>query len=245
MKYPSLSSADAKKYLTSKRSGEAVSLEPLLKIKGQDQELNDNFIDDLQRELGKIRQKLPELLRKGEDAGPKFEAAASEVVHRNVPNDQAMLADPEFWMWLAVAHFGELIEWRYGNRPEGCNLANYGIGASGENFVYRLWLRAELGIDEDAQDRYHLARRGDVDFWRSHLFRQGYANVRTFARALIKFQYPDSQPERPRLKIAAIRELVKRLRRLRTNLLFELLAEDECIRIIEGEAEMIGLAAAD
>src|ERR1035437_180966 len=115
-------------------------------------------------------------------------------------------------------------------------LANYGIGSRTENLLYRLWLRAELVLDESAQDRYHLADAGQIDFYRSHLFRQGYANARNFARELLRFQYPGTNPTEPNLKINKIRELVKRLRRLRSNLLLEVLPEEECRAVIEAEA---------
>jgi hypothetical protein len=146
-----------------------------------------------------------------------------------------VVGDPEFWIWLTLVNFGDLVEWRYDAQAQGADWRNYGVGASGENFLYRLWLRAELGYDESAPDRYHLVRRGDIDFWRSHLFRQSYANARVFARALVRFQYPGPNSREPRLKIGVIRELVKRLRRVRANLVFEILDEDYSMSLIESE----------
>lgn len=122
-------------------------------------------------------------------------------------------------------------------------LPNYGIGARSENLLYRLWLRADLVLDEQSGDRYHLAKRGQIDFYRSHLFRQGYANARNFARALLRFQYPSDDAAAPRLKVDDIRELVKRLRRLRANLFLEILDEKECRKVIEDEAGRLPAAA--
>jgi hypothetical protein len=93
-------------------------------------------------------------------------------------------------------------------------------------------------LDEDAKDRYHLVGSGQIDFYRSHLFRQGYANARTFARALLRYQYPKADPT-PHLKVNQIRELVKRLRRLRANLFLEILGESECLSVIEAEAASV------
>src|SRR6185312_5879467 len=109
--------------------------------------------------------------------------------------------DADFWLWLSIAHFGEIVEWRYGNPEHGTTIANYGIGTRSENLLYRLWLRADLVLDEQSKDKYHLCRRGQIDFYRSHLFRQGYANVKNFARALLRFQYPHSDAAAPNLKI--------------------------------------------
>jgi hypothetical protein len=71
------------------------------------------------------------------------------------------------------------------------------------------------------------------------LFRQGYANARNFARALLRFQYPSADKNSPNLKIDQIRTLVKRLRRLRSNLFLEILPEEECRAVIEAEAAVV------
>jgi hypothetical protein len=119
-------------------------------------------------------------------------------------------------------------------------VANYGVGARSENLLYRLWLRAELVLDEQAADRYHLCDHGQIDFYRSHLFRQGYANARNFARALLRFQYPNkTDATQPFLKVDKIRDLVKRLRRLRSNLFMEILDEVECRKVIEDEVDRV------
>ena len=154
-----------------------------------------------------------------------------------------MLADPDFWIWLAVVHFPEIVEWRYRyqNRKTDtfAQFVNYGVGSKSDNLMYRLWLRAEIVLDTQAVDRYHLAATGQIDFYRSHLFRQGYANARNFARALLRFQYPNADPAEPKLKTLEIRDLVKRLRRMRSNLFLEILPEDECRTVIESEAEVV------
>lgn len=153
-----------------------------------------------------------------------------------------ILADADFWLWLAVAHFSDIVEWRYGNPVNGTGLANYGIGARSENLIYRLWLRADLVYDEEVRDQYNLCRRGQIDFYRSHLFRQGYANARNFSRALLRYQYPHDDPTEPKLKVDQIRELVKRLRRLRANLFLEILDEQECRKVIEDEVSRVPAA---
>jgi hypothetical protein len=159
-------------------------------------------------------------------------------VHSLAPEDTEILGDSEFWIWLAIVCFPDVVEWRYGTKPGGTKPANYGIGSRTENLLYRLWLRAELVLDDLQQDRYHLVEAGQIDFYRSHLFRQGYANARTFARALLRYQYPKGDAT-PNLKISEIRELVKRLRRLRANLFLEILPEDECRAVIEAEAAVV------
>ena len=238
MQYSVLSSADASTYLFGKRSGSDADFDNLVKLRGEGEELTQDFVDGLREELAQIRADFPQGLKNQKD-GNRFEARAARAVHEGVPNHSEAVGDPDFWIWLAVVHFREIVEWRYGNLPEGTGLANYGVGARAENLLYRSWLRAELLLDVDASDRYHLSEAGQIDFYRSHLFRQGYANARNFARALLRFQYPHKDRAAPNLKVGQIRELVKRLRRLRANLFLEILDEVECRKVIEAEAGFI------
>jgi len=53
---------------------------------------------------------------------------------------------------------------------------------------------------------------------------------------LIRYQFPDNSPENPVLKIAEIRELAKRLRRLHPNVVFEYLDEESAYELIVEEA---------
>lgn len=236
MRYPILTTADATAYLASKRSGAPLDLDPMVKTRGDGPELPQDFVVDLVADMAAIKARFPEGMKSQKNANA-FEAQAARAIHQRVTADPAILADADFWLWLAVVHFWDIVEWRYGNPEGGTGLANYGVGARTENLLYRLWLRAELVLDEQASDRYHLCDRGQIDFYRSHLFRQGYANARGFARALLKYQYRDTKDvAQPHLKVGQIRELVKRLRRMRSNLFMEILDEAECHKVIEEEA---------
>lgn len=237
MRYPSMSAPDAGVCLTAKRNGTPVDSEGLVKFKGAGAEFDERFVEELRSEFAVLKAKWPDGLKNDAERN-KFEGSAARLVHSIVPADTEVLSDAEFWIWLAVVCFSDLVEWRYGNKQGGTKPANYGIGSRTENLLYRLWLRAELVLDEQHQDRYHLVKAGQIDFYRSHLFRQGYANARNFARALLRFQYPKADAA-PNLKILEIRELVKRLRRLRANLFLEILPEEECRAVIETEAAVV------
>lgn len=238
MRYPVVGSSDASTILHARRSGSTIDAERLVHGRGEGADLPQNFVAALRNDLERVRRRFANGLASPADAN-RFEAEAAQLVHRRVPSQPDVLADADFWTWLAVIHFSEIIEWRYGNPTGGAKVANYGIGARNENLLFRLWLRADLVLDPEAQDRYHLCNAGQIDFYRSHLIRQGYANARAFARALLRFQYPGKDPAVPKLKIKEVRELVKRLRRLRTNLFLEILDENECRHIIENEATLV------
>lgn len=234
MSYRCLSRGDVRTYITQVRSGSVTNEQPPSFTKGAPPEIDDGFVGDLRRDLRGIRRSFGD--RPTDAEGAAFEALAAPVVHRRIPAQPHMVADGEFWAWLAVVHFRDLIEWRYAAQPDHGSLANFGAANHMENFMFRLWLRADLVFDPDAQDPYHLATRGRVDFWRSHLFRQGYADSRTFARALLKFQYPYDDTVKPRLKTEQIRQLVRVLCRIRTNQCFELLTEQQCLELISATA---------
>ena len=174
----------------------------------------------------------------GRDVAMAYEADASVLVHQRLPEHPA-LGDPGFWTWLAVVRGPELVVRRYAiNRKSGVpkvpgtdNFSSRG----GENWFFRLWFRGEIGYSEELEDPYFYARCGDIDIWRSHLFRQGYADARPFAHALLSFQYPQGPGSTPRLGIDAIRPLVKRLSRARTNIFFEFMDQARSVAFIENE----------
>lgn len=238
MRYPTMTAGDANTYLLAKRAGVPIEADSLVRIKGMGSEMDQTFVATLRDALGALRSGWVDGFKNDKERNV-FEGKAARLVHSLVSAEAELLSDPEFWIWLAVVHFPDLVEWRYGNPDGGTKLANYGVGSRTENFLYRLWLRAELVLDDDARDRYHLVDAGQIDFYRSHLFRQGYANARNFARALLRFQYPSADLTAPKLKIVEIRDLVKRLRRLRSNLFLEILPEDECRAVIEAEAAVV------
>lgn len=195
----------------------------------------------------KLQSLTPKFVSKdGAVQGAAFEAVAVPIVHQLLPSHPA-LADPEFWVWLALTHCRVVIEWRYPPNPKEPekprDLKNYGVGNAGENLLYRLWLRAELADKSGVQDRYELARCGDVDFWRSHIFRTDYGKVRPFVRALVDFQFPLEKDRKAQLKIAEIRALAKHLKRARTNLMFEVMTESKAAKFIAREWERLASQA--
>ena len=238
MQYPTMTSLEANMQLAARRSGAQTDVDAGVKIRGEGKELDQSFVSSLREAFDQLIAAWPDGLKNDKERNV-FEGKAARVVHRIVPSHTEILSDPEFWVWLAAVCFSDVVEWRYGNPEGGAKMANYGVGSKTENLLYRLWLRAELVLDETNKDRYHLAEVGQIDFYRSHLFRQGYANARGFARALLKYQYPNRDAAAPLLKTLQIRDLAKRVCRVRSNLFLEILTEDECRAVIETEAAAV------
>jgi hypothetical protein len=237
MTYPILPGKLAEKYLESVKENPDTTLDNFVTYRDP---AADSFSDAAGAALRKIVETIqakypPQIAPKSRQAS-EFEAEVAPLVHDALGNKQ-YCADPEFWTWLAVVHFLEISRWRYGAELK---VANLGIGAPAENFIYRLWLRAEVVLDPDGADPYELARRGSsIDFWRSHIFRPNYANSRSFARALVRFQYPEIGAP-ARLGTNDIRQLAKRLTQIKSNQLFACLNDSEAFALIESEAQLIG-----
>lgn len=237
MRYVALKSRHALETLEALRRGEPVDeTHEVVELRGSGDDV-ERILPDLANSLYEIKAGYPQKLRHRDPAGGDFEARACVEIHRALPFDPSMLADYEWWTWLAVFRFRELVDWRHGSETTGAAPANFGIGNGGENLLYRMWLRADAGYDPRRADPYELARRGDQDFWRSHIFRQGYGRCRQLVRALVVYQFPDEAAGSPTLKIDEIRELAKRLRRMHANVVFEYLKEEEAYELVRHEAE--------
>lgn len=236
MRYVALKSQHALGTLEALRRGDPVDEARALELRGSGDDV-EGVLPNLAERLQEIKSKYPQRLRRRDPAGGAFEAEACVEIHRALPFDPSMLADYEWWTWLAVFRFRELVDWRHGSDISGAAPANFGIGNRAENLLYRMWLRADAGYDPKRDDPYELARRGDQDFWRSHVLRQAYGRCRELVRALLLYQFPDGPAGEPTLKISEIRELAKRLRRMHPNIVFEYLDEDSASELVRREAE--------
>lgn len=236
MRYVALKSQHALGTLEALRRGDPVDEAEVVELRGSGEDI-EGVLPCLAEKLHEIKSKFPQRLRRRDPAGGAFEAEACVEIHRALPFDPSMLADYEWWTWLAVFRFRELVDWRHGSDISGAAPANFGIGNGAENLLYRMWLRADAGYDPKRNDPYELARRGDQDFWRSHVFRQGYGRCRELVRALVLYQFPDGSAREPTLKISEMRELAKRLRRMHPNIVFEYLDEDSASELVRREAE--------
>lgn len=233
MAYPIIRRADARTYLVSEQKGESIPL-PEVGTRPEGNEVDwESIAEDLNADLLALAEKHKN--ERGRLREFEFEAAAPEIVHSSLPSHPA-LADGEFWTWLALVHFRDLIKMRY---PGSVNVKNFGVGSAQENFLYRQWMRADLVFDEASDEPYRLSRRGKVDFWRSHVFRQRYTNVQQITKALIRFQFPNESESEPRLNTTQIREFAKHLKRARSNLTFELMSESRAAMFVETEGNRV------
>lgn len=170
----------------------------------------------------------------------RFEAKACVIIHQSLPRDEA-LADPAFWIWLATRPGLDLVQRRYApsDKKPIPDRNNFTSGNARETFYYRLWMRAELAYDDGRSHPYELAAYGDVDFWRSHVFRQMSTETGPLLAAFIAFQHPNGPNGEKRLSQGDIRELVKYMRRAAANIMVETLNEEDAQAFVEGQWQKI------
>jgi hypothetical protein len=157
-------------------------------------------------------------------------------------DDPLMIADLDFWTYLAVVHLHDVIRMRFPGKRGMPNLENWGIPRSTECWVYKLWVRGEVGWDPDLEDPYERGRLGSVDFWTSHVHRQQFMNARTIFRRILAFQYPPALKgapllwegeEKPEKKgVPGLRTWIKRLCENYATVEYLLLNEQEADRLI-------------
>lgn len=193
---------------------------------------------------------------------PSFDAVAREIVHRNLAQiDESVLSEADFWRYLSSVRFRDIVSKRHpltkkslSNDGIDGNWANFGAQRSDvrESLFFRLFVGAELSYDTELpQDPYHLARIHDVDLWQSHIVRILSGDNPEYVRSLLRwfavrdswyakhdelnvkklFAKFDDAPETKHL-----RDLVKRVRRIRSNVVHEFLTESEVLEIVEHEA---------
>lgn len=260
MRFRTLGVVGAREALKAFADGKPFDLTSHVVWSGSGSELDPTKIDRLVEGLKSIRARLEEKSN-GNSAKlnrQEFDRAAAPLLHAIVPHDPELIASMDFWTWLAVVHLRDLIVWRFPPKastvgePASWNAQNFGVGQSArqrsENFPYKLWLRAELAFDAGHEDKYRFARRGDVDFWTSHIHRQSYSSYRPLGSALIRFQYPDQLSGEPRLHPGeesdtkkGIRTLAKRLKRLQANVEFGCLSREDFEGLVVEQARGLNL----
>jgi len=232
--YPILSSEKAKRLLGHLRLGEPYAEPDFIEHRPCNQAFFMNELDVLKLTLNKIKGAFPdELAVRGQEGGA-FEAIASEHIHKFFSSVSSQATDdPDFWKYLCVIHFRDLVEWRHGGKDRYANLANYGIGAERRNLLLRMFYRASISLDVGAKDPYRLSRLGDEDLWKSHFAAVRIGNSPDIVRAFLKTVYP--KEGKSVLKTIETRALAKNLTRLRSNVLLELYDEDSAVKLLKRE----------
>jgi hypothetical protein len=236
--FPGLDRDRASALLEEVRKGNTIDPEASLEWFGDGEKIDANGLGPMMADLKALSKSVS-----GGSKHAEFEAKGAGIVHSHLKVPPFVAGHREFWLWVT---FGgdehgsvDLVEWRFGNLD--CNDDNFGLGTATsmyEGLFARLWWRGHRFYDPDADDPYDLAKRGYLDFWRSHLIRPNYACNRTMARALTEFLYPEPEQISGH-DPALIRELPKKLTAAVATQAFELLSLDECRDVLKSMASEI------
>ena len=236
----SLTNERARRAVEERRRGQAYKLlEADVTYVGSGEVWDESLADRAAKELR-------ELVRNLEVAGKlidgfEFDKDACVILHKTLALPAHLAASDEFWRWLAVEKFAEVIEARHEYRDNPARLRNYGIDArSDSNRITILWLRAEILYDAEAGDPYHLASGPlHADFVESGIIRPRYAWCRNLARAFVRFQYHDPCSRKAYLHSTdpkGVREMYKQLRRLHSTTAFEFMSDDKLDEILRASS---------
>lgn len=245
MKYPTLSRTDCRTLLHQHRADNQWDASPFVDLVGSGAPLDLAAVSRLVKALAELRVSFNAAALPTAQ-GRKFEAQACTIVHRELRIEVGVASNSSFWRWVTFgAGDGELcrlVDWRFGTQSSIADV-NYGISSKAsmwEGLFARLWWRGHLGYSEESDDRYSVARRGDMDIWRSHILRQEFGRCGNVARALVCYQYPATHTgRRGRLRVQHLRELAKRLRILHASMAFELLSYEGAFQMVERQAQRV------
>lgn len=237
-KYPVMTGSQVQKVLEHVRAGEEFAVTDHVSFKECGAEYKENFVAALTAALREIKSKYPAEIPMRSPIGGDFEAEACSITHelmRHLPREA--LDDPDFWKYLTVIYFRDLVEWRHGGHGRYANLANYGVSSERRNLLLRMFYRAEVVFDPEAKEPYRLAHQGDEDLWKSHFGAVRVGNCPNVVKAFLRKVFPAG--EAPRLKTKQVRELAKNLTRLRSNIILELYDVEAALNLIEREVQKL------
>jgi hypothetical protein len=201
-----------------------------------------------------------ESLGASEGFDSKFDAKARPIVHGYLANlDDHVLIDDDFWRYLSGIYLYDIVKARHPENAKSksvdSNWINYGgkSTATSESLMRRLYIGASLSIDpSNRKDSYHLSRIHDVDLWQSHIIRVLSGENPKYVKGLLKWfkdrdkwyaKMPNSGPVLVELskldnfKTGHLRDFVKRVRRLRSNVIHEFLEQSEIDAMISQLAQ--------
>jgi hypothetical protein len=242
MKYKIIDNQAAQEIANQLLAGNAVDFKSYEQEVGKGAPLSEGILLQLAKDIRKIKKGL----EKKKGGREELDRQAFELVHRSLPDDPDMLGDIRFWVRFALVHLFDVVTWRFPGKGAGFNIENLGIGSSPrkrlENYPYKLWVRGELSRMSKGKHPYRLGRCGQVDFWTSHIHRQGFTKCRSIAAEFIQFQFPDKLKGRPRLWEGqedpktgkyGIRTLVKRIKRMWATIEYTLLDATEAQKLLK------------
>jgi hypothetical protein len=239
VRYPTLSATAATTYVEDRRAAEGAGhsavIAPIVYV-GSGSEAGP-FIEEALRDF---REEFTELevrsstgqgkSRKDGKSKDSVEGLLSVGLYSNLKDLGAeVLTDPGFWRYLGCVEMFGFVKWRDG---ENCKPESFGAGSSFPTWdcvPLRMFVRARICAESGATDYDDVAAIPGTDLWRSHVLRVKTGNAPHLSVALVRAW------ERGDLDTDSVREVAKSLKRLRSNVIFEVLDADQAAEIVSAE----------
>jgi hypothetical protein len=239
VRYPVVRLAEAQRYVLRRQSGELGS--------GDVPEFEEEGAKDAESLLPvvkKLTDRISELHADGKarftsaPARDTFEGSLAIQLHEQLREfPPYVLTDDDFWRYLSVRGLYEFIAWRDGKGSGSPALASF--GASGLRVSYdcvpfRMFVRADVAsivaaAGPESMDALQMSSIAGTDVWRSHIMRSQSSFAPHYVRMLLE------HVDRKLLPSPVVRELAKRVKRVRANVLIEALEVEETAVMFERE----------
>jgi hypothetical protein len=230
MRYPTVKQRDAVAYVEGRRAGRiAARTKPDVVWSGS----GDEYDDAIDGAVEDLIESWMESRDSAGASGQKKDAVEGGLAVEFYENLQELpaqiLTDRGFWRYLSVHGLFDFIQWRDG---EGCRLVSFGAGSTNgwDCVPHRMFNRAMIakaGASEGAEDPFWGSYVAGTDLWRSHVLRVLIGNAPVLVNEILTDSLRGDLPS------GVLRDLVKRLQRTRANVMFELLDQRECRRLVD------------
>jgi hypothetical protein len=232
MSYPVLSRAKTIEYVLGRRNQTVNDAPPEPELRGPDDDDLDVVVNE---NLNKVIERWHAADPRKISSNTAKDALAGELSielyegFRDLPG--TVLSDRDFWRYCAASLY-DFVQWRIG---ENCQLTNYGAASDSvrDCLPHDMFQRAHIAYLGGAAcgdpDPFALARLGASDVWRSHILRVQTGHAPVVAHELL------SDVKAGKLKTDLVRDVAKRLKRARANLLFEILDQAQARELIDRE----------
>lgn len=237
-RFDSLSQDYAKSALAALRDGVSFNAFEYAKETGEGEKFECN-VEGLAEELLTLFDECSGTMKEAD-----FESKAVSLLHTRLQLPKFVAGHREFWTWLTFVadggSFQKVVVKRYSLDAKEVNFGIVRKSAVHEGLFAKLWTRADRFIDDESDDAYHYAKRGGIEFWSSHFFKQDFASCKQMWQAFVEFCYPQKGAVESHYTINYIRALAK-LGKARNSVTgFELLTQKECLDIWDEVAEGLG-----
>lgn len=248
MTYPVVFRSDVTAYINGRGDGHMSSLD--LKVSYRDSP-GDDWVEHVDQTLDLVISDWREedLTKfKSDQKRDELEGRLSVNLYEALSEMPAtILTDRDFWRY-AACYLYEFILWRQTTEKVTAQLPYFGAASNGlgrECVPHRMFDRAYVaqvgGRAAKAADPFEMARFGAADVWKSHILRVANGNAPIVVHELLV------DVKGGKLKTELVRPFVKNLRRVRANVLFEILDQPQARDLIDRERTrtMANLAALD